>query len=190
MNAGLQTAEELRSGGEGEPNSVSSTTPSAGERMARGIEVVLTVVPIVTVIAVPYLTGATSRAARETIDQAVLTVGRVRTAFDDLRPPFVVLCQSPAAGERDDLLRGKPARWAEASDALGALADADVDADVRERVAEWLRDATDEELHFLRPYELSNAARASRMLRARVVWHPLPLDSSVTFGSYSGKRAA
>lgn len=98
INAGLQVAEELRSGGEGEPNTVSSTTPSAGERVARGTEVVLTVVPIVTMIAVPDLTGTTSRVARETIEQAGLTVGRVRTAFDDRRPPFVVLRQTPAAG--------------------------------------------------------------------------------------------
>lgn len=96
MNVGLRAT--TREGGDGEPGAIASMRPIAGTRVERGTEVELTIVPAQTLITVPDLAGISSRTARETITEAGLVVGQVRTAFDDNRSPYVVLRQTPAAG--------------------------------------------------------------------------------------------
>lgn len=97
-NAGLRVARELHEVGTGEPGTVSATSPSAGQHVARDTEVFLTTVPERRLIVVPDLTGVSTRIARETITGAGLVVGETRHAFDDIRSPFTVLRQSPAPG--------------------------------------------------------------------------------------------
>lgn len=98
VNAGLATDPTVREGGEGQPGTVSSTSPPAGQRVARGTVVAITAVPESTLIAVPDLVRMSSREAREAIAAAGLAVGRVRSAFDGDRPPFIVLRHTPEAG--------------------------------------------------------------------------------------------
>lgn len=101
-NAGLRASSSVRAGSGGEPGTVTATVPRAGERVARGTEVELVAVLERVAIAVPDLTGMSSRAAREAIAAAGLTVGRVRTTFDGDRSPFIVLRQTPAPGVEVD----------------------------------------------------------------------------------------
>jgi len=98
VNAGLSPVEPPTEGGEGRPGSVSSTEPSAGQRVERGARVVLTVVPEPRVVVVPDVGGQSIRHARTTLSEAELTVGETRRRFNDLRPPYIVLEQTPAAG--------------------------------------------------------------------------------------------
>lgn len=95
-NLGLRTT--TREGGEGDAGSVASMRPPAGTRVERDTTVELTIVPAQTLVTVPDLTGVVSRTARETIVQAGLVVGRVRTGFDGDRSPYIVLRQTPAPG--------------------------------------------------------------------------------------------
>ncbi|MDQ3036026.1 MAG: PASTA domain-containing protein [Myxococcota bacterium] len=100
-NLGLRAT--TREGGEGEPGTVAATTPSAGTPVDRDAEIALTIVPEADpTIAVPDLTGISSRTARETIVQAGLVVGRVSTGFDADRSPYVVLRQTPPPGTQVD----------------------------------------------------------------------------------------
>lgn len=103
-NVGLRPAAEtvIAIGAEGRAGTVSGTTPSAGERVERESEVVLTVVPERVLIAVPDLVGQSIRRARTAITDAGLTVGETRQRFDDMRPAYVVLDQTPAAGTEVD----------------------------------------------------------------------------------------
>jgi beta-lactam-binding protein with PASTA domain len=97
-NAGLRVAHETHEGGSGDPGTVSSTSPSPGQHVARDTEVFLTTVPERHLITVPDLTGVSTRTARETIAAAGLVVGETHHAFDDLRSPFTVLRQVPLPG--------------------------------------------------------------------------------------------
>ncbi len=97
-NAGLRVARELHEVGTGVPGTVASTSPSAGQHVARDTEVFLTTVPDRQMTVVPDLTGVSTRTARETIAAAGLVVGETRHGFDDVRSPFTVLRQSPAPG--------------------------------------------------------------------------------------------
>jgi eukaryotic-like serine/threonine-protein kinase len=97
-NAGLRVARELHEAGTGEPGTISSTSPSAGQHVSRDTEVFLTTVPERRLVVVPDLTGVSTRVARETIAAAGLVVGETRHGFDDVRSPFTVLRQSPAPG--------------------------------------------------------------------------------------------
>lgn len=98
VNAGLSLVEPPTEGGEGRPGSVFGTEPSAGQRVERGARVVLTVVPERRLVRVPDVGGQSIRTARTAITDAELTVGETRSRFDDLRPPYIVLEQTPAAG--------------------------------------------------------------------------------------------
>jgi len=97
-NAGLRVATEVREAGTGEAGTVSSTSPSAGEHVARDTEVFLAVVPERHLVVVPDLTGVSTRVARETIAAAGLVLGTTRHGFDEVRSPFTVLRQLPAPG--------------------------------------------------------------------------------------------
>lgn len=96
--AGLRASPEIHEGGTGDPGTVSRSDPSAGDVVPRDSVVFLMTVPEQTLITVPELTGMSSRAAREAITTAGLTVGATRHGFDDVRSPYTVLAQSPAAG--------------------------------------------------------------------------------------------
>lgn len=96
--AGLRASAEIHEGGTGDPGTVSRSDPSPGDVVPRGSEVFLMTVPERTLIAVPDLSGMSSRAAREAITAAGLTVGATHHGFDDMRSPYIVLNQTPAAG--------------------------------------------------------------------------------------------
>jgi class 3 adenylate cyclase len=85
--------------------------------------------------------------------------------------PTVVMSALLLGDDRRDLLVGKPAQWPSASDALEALAEADVPSGARERLAAWLRAATDEQLRFVRPYELASALKLDRREVLRALAH-------------------
>lgn len=87
--------------GEGEPGTVVATDPAAGERVARGTVIAITAAPEAPPgIEVPDLSTMRAHEARQAIEAAGLTVGRVRRRYDDRRGPDVVLSQEPAAGTR------------------------------------------------------------------------------------------
>ena len=102
INAGLRVSSTTREGGAGSPGSVWSTTPAAGERVARDTEVLLTIVPEHEQVLVPDVVGQRTRAAREAIIAAGLVVGRETHGFDDIRAPWIILRQSPEAGTEVD----------------------------------------------------------------------------------------
>ena len=97
-NAGLRVSHEIHEACTGDPGTVSSTSPSAGQHVARDTEIFLTMVPEQRLIVVPDLTGVSTRVARETLVAAGLVVGETRHGFDGVRSPFTVLRQAPAAG--------------------------------------------------------------------------------------------
>jgi serine/threonine-protein kinase len=97
-SVGLRASGEIHEGGTGEPGTVSRTDPSPGDSIPRDSEVFLMTVPERTTVAVPDLVGMGSRAARDAITAAGLVVGTTRHGFDDVRSPYTVLSQSPAAG--------------------------------------------------------------------------------------------
>ena len=88
----------IERGGEGEPNTVVSTRPEAGEEVSPGSRVVIVATPERRLVAVPDVVGRSIREARETVTAAGLTVGRVRRRFDGDRPAFRILSQTPEAG--------------------------------------------------------------------------------------------
>jgi serine/threonine-protein kinase len=96
-DAGLRVGEVAETG-TGSPGTVTSTSPSAGQRVRRETEVEIVAVPETQMVAVPDLTGMSSRAAREALTTAGLTVGTTRHGFDENRDPYVILRQNPAAG--------------------------------------------------------------------------------------------
>lgn len=97
-NAGLTADPVVREGGTGTPGTITSTSPPAGQQVARGTVVALTAVPVQTTVAVPDLTGMGARAAREAIVAAGFVVGPPRTGFDGDRAPYIVLRQTPVPG--------------------------------------------------------------------------------------------
>lgn len=98
--AGLEVG-EVREGGEGDPGSVVGADPEPGAEVAPGTRVELTVVA--SGVEVPEVVGLTRRRAEEALTKAGLKVGRVRWRYNENRNPFVVLEQTPAAGERAPL---------------------------------------------------------------------------------------
>jgi serine/threonine-protein kinase len=86
------------SGPEGGANRrVVASQPEAGQKVAAGDPVGLTLE--LALVEVPKVTGLSVRKATESIESAGLKVGRVRVRFDDGRPPWAILRQTPDAGE-------------------------------------------------------------------------------------------
>lgn len=96
--AGLRAGALTEEPGPGEAGSIVRSSPAAGESLARGASVDLVARPTMTLIEVPDVVGESIRRAREMIAEAGFTVGEVRVRFDDIREPWVVLSQEPAAG--------------------------------------------------------------------------------------------
>ena len=83
---------------EGANRRVVASRPEAGEKLAAGEAVALTLqIPLVEV---PKVTGLSVRKAKKAIEAAGLKVGKVRVRFDEYRSPNAVLKQTPAAGEK------------------------------------------------------------------------------------------
>lgn len=97
--AGLQVGEVTREAGEGEPDTVLRTSPAAGTRVDPGTTVSLVAMPAQRMVQVPNVGGQLVRRARAAIEEAGLTIGQQTTRFNDLRPPFIILAQTPEAGE-------------------------------------------------------------------------------------------
>ena len=96
--AGLIVGEVTEEAGAGAPGAVVRSTPVAGELVLPGSDVHLVARPTTRMIEVPALTGQSIRRARSLIEEAGFTVGEETRRFDDLRPPYIVLSQDPAAG--------------------------------------------------------------------------------------------
>ncbi len=92
---------EVSEGEGGEPGKVISSDPAAGERVTRGTPIAITAAPEAPPgVEVPDLSQMRAHEARQAIEAAGLTVGRVRRRYDDRRGPNVVLSQEPDAGTR------------------------------------------------------------------------------------------
>lgn len=102
VNRGLTPVDPPTEGGEGRPGSVFATDPSAGRRVDEGTRITITVVPEVRTVTVPDVMGQSIRHARTAITEAELVVGDTRRRFNDLRPAYVVLEQTPAGGTEVD----------------------------------------------------------------------------------------
>jgi serine/threonine-protein kinase len=89
---------EVSETGEGEPGSVTGLDPSPGTEVLPGSSVDVTAVPAG--VEVPDLARLSKRRAQEALEAAGLALGRTRWRFNDSQPPFIVLEQSPAAGQR------------------------------------------------------------------------------------------
>jgi eukaryotic-like serine/threonine-protein kinase len=97
-HAGLRRGTLSEESGPGAPGSIVRSSPAAGTDLERGAAVDLVARPSTVFVEVPNLVGQSRRTAREMITQAGLTVGEERMRFDDLRAPYAVLSQDPAAG--------------------------------------------------------------------------------------------
>ncbi len=92
---------DVSEGEGGEPGKIISTTPAAGEEVAPGTAIAIVAAPEEPPgVAVPDLSRMRAYEARRAIEEAGLTVGRVRRRYDDRRGPNVVLSQEPDAGTR------------------------------------------------------------------------------------------
>ena len=89
---------EVSETGEGAPGTVTGLDPSPGTEVLPGAEVQITAVPAG--VEVPDLSRLSKRKAKEALEAVGLTLGRTRWRFNDSQPPFIVLEQSPAAGQR------------------------------------------------------------------------------------------
>lgn len=98
VNAGLTPVDPPTEGGEGRPGSVVAMDPRAGQQVPEGTRITLTVVPDVRLVTVPDVMGQSIRHARTAITDAELVVGETRHRFNDLRPAYVILDQTPEAG--------------------------------------------------------------------------------------------
>jgi serine/threonine-protein kinase len=76
---------------------VSSTEPAAGKVLERGSAVKLLLAPAG--IEVPKLTGLTLTKAKTAIAELGLKLGKVRSRYDEDAPAYLILTQTPAAGE-------------------------------------------------------------------------------------------
>lgn len=81
--------------GEGEPGTVASSEPAAGEEIASGAAVAL--VTVLNAVEVPDVMHDGKRKAEEAIVAAGFKV-ETTWGFNEMRPPNIVLEQSPAAG--------------------------------------------------------------------------------------------
>lgn len=97
--AGLRAGSVDRTG-TGSADTVVSTHPEPAELIARGAHVDLVAVPERRLVSVPSVVGESIRQARELIVNADLSIGRIRTRFDDRQPPFITLSQDPEAGSQ------------------------------------------------------------------------------------------
>jgi beta-lactam-binding protein with PASTA domain len=77
---------------------VQKSDPEAQTAVTRGSAVQL--VMVATGVEVPKLVGMPFGKAKKAIEQAGLTVGKVRETFDDYKDPWVVLQQTPEPGAR------------------------------------------------------------------------------------------
>lgn len=87
---------EVSETGQGTAGTLSATDPPARTEVAPGTHVRITAVPAG--VAVPDVVRLDRRRAQTAIEAAGFTVGPVEWRFDDTRPPFIVLAQTPAAG--------------------------------------------------------------------------------------------
>jgi len=87
---------EISETGEGAPGTVASTTPAGGTEAESGATVAL--VTVSAAVVVPDVMRQGKRKAEEAITAAGFTV-ETKWGFNEMRPPNIVLEQSPAAGE-------------------------------------------------------------------------------------------
>jgi len=76
---------------------VSGTEPAAGKVLERGSAVKLLLGPAG--IEVPKLTGLSLNKAKTAIAELGLKLGKVRSRYDEDAPAYLILAQTPAAGE-------------------------------------------------------------------------------------------
>jgi len=95
--AGLMVG-ELRAPEGASTDSITRSEPAAGAKVPRdtGVDLIIEVRKV----EVPKVVGLDMRKAKEAIEAAGLTLGKVRQRFDDLRPEWAVLSQKPEAGEK------------------------------------------------------------------------------------------
>lgn len=87
---------EVSETGQGTPGTVSALDPAVGAEVAPGTRVRITAVAAG--VAVPDLVRLDRRRAQTAITAAGFTMGPVEWRYDDSRPPYIVLAQTPAAG--------------------------------------------------------------------------------------------
>jgi serine/threonine-protein kinase len=83
-------------GDESQGRVVDKTDPQAQSAAARGSAVKL--VMVATGVEVPKLVGLPFAKAKKQLEEAGLTLGKVRERFDDFKDPWVVLQQIPEPG--------------------------------------------------------------------------------------------